>query len=82
MIHTDILYKTPNNEWCISSQYDLFDSHIFYTAWKKFGEEWQFRFYRDEIESIFRWLKWNKIISNDEMIYQIESFQSLTDKKE
>lgn len=81
-IYENGIYETPNGEWKILKQRDLTNQWDIYTAWKKIGGEWAFRFLRYELKDVFKKLCEYKIISKDEMDFQIGKIQPLTDEKE
>jgi len=76
------LYTSPNNKWLVSSQRDLLQDKEIYTLWKDLGDGWEFHLWRWSFHGCVGWLRWNKIISTDELRYAIQTFENGDDNAE
>lgn len=70
----EFVYVTPDENWAIGKWDDLFGSETVYSIYKKYPapEGWTpFTLVGLSLEACYKWLRWNKRISGDEMKHQI-----------
>lgn len=69
----NFIYTTPNGQWSINEQEDMFGSESFYVIYRQHQPEswYPYKLVGNSLYSCFVWFRWNKIISGDEMRYQI-----------
>lgn len=79
-----IIYTTPNGQyWIIPIISEITKKPHYYFLCRKSAEDpviIELFKESEKLEELLRWLRWNKIISSDEMKYQIQKLCSEEDE--
>lgn len=81
-----IIYITPNKQyWIVPVVSEITNKPYYYFLCRKSKEDsviTELFKESENLEELLRWLRWNKIISSDEMKHQIKTLCTSEDKNE